>query len=181
MGRKPSIDRDAVLDVAEAIVRDSGAAGLTIDAVARAAGISKGGVQSAFGTKDGLIDALFTRWEASYQALFAPPPGATPAQRVRAHARATHGADALSQAKAAGLMAALIQAPEHLATVRDWYARLADGVDTQTDAGRRAWLALLATEGAFLLRHFGLMAMSDAQWDASFALIDQVLTPQEVV
>lgn len=43
MGRQRSIDRDKVLDTAEEIVATRGAAGLTIDAVAKAMGISKGG------------------------------------------------------------------------------------------------------------------------------------------
>ncbi|CAI1250325.1 transcriptional repressor BetI [Serratia liquefaciens] len=59
MGRQRSIDRDKVLDVAEEIVATQGAAGLTIDSVARAMGISKGGVQYCFGSKDAMIDAMF--------------------------------------------------------------------------------------------------------------------------
>lgn len=62
MGRQRSIDRDKVLDTAEEIVATQGAAGLTIDAVAKAMGISKGGVQYCFGSKDALIDAMFDRW-----------------------------------------------------------------------------------------------------------------------
>lgn len=62
MGRQRSIDRDKVLDAAEEIVATQGAAGLTIDAVAKAMGISKGGVQYCFGSKDALIDAMFDRW-----------------------------------------------------------------------------------------------------------------------
>src|SRR5690606_31627342 len=54
-GRPRTIDRDKVLDAAEAVVMRAGAAGLTIDAVAREAGITKGGVQYAFGSKENLI------------------------------------------------------------------------------------------------------------------------------
>lgn len=62
MGRQRSIDREKVLDVAEEIISTQGAAALTIDSVARAMGISKGGVQYCFGNKDALIDAMFERW-----------------------------------------------------------------------------------------------------------------------
>jgi AcrR family transcriptional regulator len=58
MGRRQTIDREKVLAVAEDIVGQRGAAALTIDAVAKAAGITKGGVQSAFGTKEALIAAM---------------------------------------------------------------------------------------------------------------------------
>ncbi|MGQ3294545.1 MAG: TetR/AcrR family transcriptional regulator, partial [Shinella sp.] len=60
-GRPRSIDRDKVLDAAESIVVESGAAGLSFEAVARAAGITKGGVQYCFGTKENLIRAMIER------------------------------------------------------------------------------------------------------------------------
>ncbi len=61
MGRRRTIDRDQLLDAAEAVIGREGAAGLTIDAVAKEMGITKGGVQYCFGTKDALIDAIFER------------------------------------------------------------------------------------------------------------------------
>lgn len=66
MGRKRSIDRDKVLDVAENIVHQQGVSALTIDAVAKAMEISKGGIQYCFGNKEALIDAMFDRWEKAY-------------------------------------------------------------------------------------------------------------------
>lgn len=62
IGRPRVIDRNHLLDLAEKIVLEHGAPALTIDALAKAAGITKGGVQYCFGTKDGLIDAMLTRW-----------------------------------------------------------------------------------------------------------------------
>ncbi|MDQ7990480.1 MAG: TetR/AcrR family transcriptional regulator [Candidatus Dactylopiibacterium sp.] len=170
MGRTKTIDRDAVLDAAGAIIHASGAAALTIDAVARAAGISKGGVQSCFGTKDALIDALFERWSASYEQCFhaVAGPAAGPRTRVRAHAEATRRSDAVSSAKAAGLMAALLQSPEHLGSTRAWYAGRLAGLGAQSAADRRARLAFYATEGAFMLRFFGLLEIDATEWDALF-------------
>lgn len=43
------------LDAAEALVMTEGAAALSFDAAAKAAGITKGGVQYAFGTRTNLI------------------------------------------------------------------------------------------------------------------------------
>lgn len=171
MGRNKTIDRDAVLDVAEHIVRQAGAAGLTIDAVARAAGISKGGVQSCFGSKDALIEAMFSRWEQGYLQHFQRIAGASadPLTRVRAHVEATHRLDEVSNAKAAGLMTALLQSPEHLGGTRAWYRERIDGLDFSKAADRQAFLAFCATEGAFMLRFFGLMEMSSARWEEVFA------------
>jgi AcrR family transcriptional regulator len=56
-----SNSRQHILDVAAQIASDHGASQLTIDAVAKLAGISKGGVMYHFGSKDELLSALVDR------------------------------------------------------------------------------------------------------------------------
>jgi len=177
MGRKRTIDRDKVLDAAEAIVAREGAAGLTIDAVAREMGVTKGGIQYCYGSKDALIDALFERFGKAYETRFAAVagPAPTPLDRVAAHAGATCDADEISNAKAAGLMAMLIQSPEHLASTQAWYRSRIEGLDVTTEAGRRARLAFLATEGAFMLRFFNFMSIGPQEWQAVFEDIRALL------
>ncbi|SQI41513.1 Uncharacterised protein [Serratia plymuthica] len=51
MGRQRSIDRDKVLDAAEEIVANQGAAGLTIDSVAKAMGSPKAECNTASAVK----------------------------------------------------------------------------------------------------------------------------------
>lgn len=53
--------RDQILDAAEALVSEVGAARLTIDAVAARSGLSKGGVLYNFPSKDALIRGMVTR------------------------------------------------------------------------------------------------------------------------
>lgn len=170
MARPRRIDPDRLLDAAEDIMRRQGAAALTIDALARACGITKGGVQYAFGTKDDIIDALFARWNRDYDARFAAiaGPDADSVQRVRAHLAATRQADEVSMAKAASLMAGLMQTPEHLASTEGWYRDRIAGLDAATPDGRRARLAFLACEGAFLLHFLRFMPLEDAEWQAVF-------------
>jgi len=60
MGRKRSIDQGAVLDAERVVARD-GAARLTLDAVASAAGISKASVLYDYKSKPALIAALVER------------------------------------------------------------------------------------------------------------------------
>lgn len=79
-GRPRRIDRDKVLDAAEALVLRAGAAALSFDAVAREAGITKGGVQYAFGTRDKLIRAMLTRWGAAFDADVAERCGPDPSR-----------------------------------------------------------------------------------------------------
>ncbi|MDN2566496.1 TetR/AcrR family transcriptional regulator [Aquibium sp. A9E412] len=171
LGRPRTIDRERLLDAAEEIVTQSGAAALTIDAVARAAGVTKGGVQYAFGSKEALIQAMFDRWDQTYEAIFRSMagPDATPAQAVRAHVEGIYGSDDNAHAKAASLLAALIRTPEHLAATRAWYRQRIAALDLDREEDRRARLAFLAAEGAFMLRFFGLMEIDEAEWRDIFA------------
>ncbi|EFH10518.1 TetR/AcrR family transcriptional regulator [Pseudoroseomonas cervicalis] len=166
MGRPPTIDRDRVLDLAEQILLKDGTGALTIDAVAKAAGVSKGGIQSRLGTKDDLIKAMLERWTGEYEAqmsaMIGPDPG--PMAVARGHIEITMATDATERARAAAFMATLINSTRHRAECRSWYAELFGGLDPHSIEGRRARMALLATEGAFLLRTFGLMEFSDDEW-----------------
>lgn len=152
MGRRRTIDRDQLLDAAEAVIAREGAAGLTIDAVAKEMGITKGGVQYCFGTKDALIDAIFERWGKAYDSLFEAVAGKQPTP--------------------------LIQTPEHLEGSNQWYRSRLEGLDLSAPEGRRARLAFLAVEGAFMLRYFRLMDIGQDEWDS---MLDDVrallLTP----
>lgn len=179
MGRQKSIDRDHLLDLAEGIVRDQGAAALTIDALAKAAGITKGGVQYTFASKAALIDAICDRWIASYDALFAGlvVPDPTPVDVIRAHVGATFLDKEPAQAKAATLMTSMLQSPEFMASTRAWYDERMKDLDLTTTEGRRARLAFLATEGAFTLRYLGLKEMDQGEWSDIFQDIETFILP----
>lgn len=177
MGRPPTIDRNKVLDLAESILLKDGTGALTIDAVAKAAGISKGGVQSRFGTKNDLITAMLERWSREYDeglaAVVGPAP--TSAEAVRGHVALSMETDAEQEARAAGMMAALIEARHHLAGVREWYAEKFGHLDLGCEEGRRARLTLLATEGAFMLRTFGFMRFQEEEWASLREDLDALL------
>lgn len=179
MGRKKTIDREVLLDLAEEIVTTQGAAALTIDAVARAAHITKGGVQYSFGTKQGLIDALFDRWGENYdtqvQQLTGPDPD--PVRAIRAHVEVTRQTDASANAKAASLLTVLMQTPEELGNTQQWYRERIAALDISTEGGRRARLAFFATEGLFALRFFRLMDIGEAEWTEIMRDIDLLLDP----
>jgi AcrR family transcriptional regulator len=183
MSRRPAIDRNQVLNTAEAIVRTNGIAGLTIGAVAKAAGISKGGVQSAFGTKDQLVHAMLERWNAEYVATVRSLAGdrPQPLAELAAHIEATGRTDEAEADRAAGLMGALLDAQAQRALTTAWYRSRMDlaGVapGAGTEAGRRARLAFLATEGVFMLRCFGFLPMKDDEWRSIFDDIRALLPP----
>ncbi|MFT4012553.1 MAG: TetR/AcrR family transcriptional regulator [Paracoccus sp. (in: a-proteobacteria)] len=178
-GRPRSIDRDKVLDAAEALVVQTGAAGLTFDAVAKAAGITKSGVQYCFGTKEKLIRAMILRWGESFDAQVAAHTGPDPSPRqvIRGHLAVTRDHDETEHSRSAVMMTALLEHPDEVTQSRDWYnARLA-GLDLDDPQDRRVALAFLAGEGAFLLKAFGLVELDARQWRLLFA--DMLALAQE--
>ncbi|MBP0491240.1 TetR/AcrR family transcriptional regulator [Pararoseomonas indoligenes] len=166
MGRRPTIDRDKVLDLAEGILFAEGTRGLTIDAVAKAAGCSKGGLQSSFGTKNDLIAALMERWEREHDTRLAACIGASscPVDALRGHIEISLAMTEASKARAAGLMAALIEARDHVAKTKTWYSERFSVLGLRTEEGRRARVALFAAEGAYMLRAFGLVQLGEEEW-----------------
>ncbi|TBL52656.1 TetR/AcrR family transcriptional regulator [Obesumbacterium proteus] len=181
MGRQRSIDREKVLDAAEEIIANHGAAALTIDSVARAMGISKGGVQYCFGNKDALIDAMFERWGNAYDRVFdlVATQDDSPVNRVAAHVVATHKYDQASSAKAAGLLVNLLQTKEHLENTRSWYRERIENLDLDSEQGKQARIAFLAAEGAFMLRYFGLMDIDQTEWESIFHDIETIILPAD--
>lgn len=169
MGRRQTIDRDGLLDAAERVVLRDGATHLTIDAVAREAGVSKGGVLYAFETKDTLIDTMMRRVVADYERMVAEylsRTGDTPRNRVLAHVDANRREAAAVNARAVALMTSFLRAPTFHAETLAFYRELFGHADASTEAGRRMRLALLATEGAFAVRGYGLYPFADAEWQA---------------
>ncbi|MBF4160385.1 TetR/AcrR family transcriptional regulator [Nocardioides acrostichi] len=85
-------NRDALLCAARRLVAERGAADVTTEAVAEAAGVGKGTVFRRFGSREGLMAALLDTSEAAWQGevLGGPPPlgpGAPPWERLEALGR----------------------------------------------------------------------------------------------
>ncbi|MFT3900578.1 MAG: helix-turn-helix domain-containing protein [Gordonia sp. (in: high G+C Gram-positive bacteria)] len=86
-------NRARLLDAAARLVAERGAADVTMDEVAAAAGVGKGTVFRRFGSRTGLMRALIDHDERKLQHgfLFGPPPlgpGAPPLERLLAYGRA---------------------------------------------------------------------------------------------
>lgn len=169
MSRRKTIDRDELLSAAEDIVRTVGPGGLTIDALAKAMGITKGGVQYSFRSKDELIHAMIERWTAQYDGIYTEKlaAGSGPDETLNAHLEAAHRADSLMDAKAAALLAALVQT-KYLGSVGSWYREQLDQWATDDPEGKIRRLKFLASEGAILLRFFGLLNICDDEWNSIF-------------
>lgn len=179
MGRAKTIERSAILDAAEAITMERGAAGLTIAAVAERMGITNGGVQYTFRSKEALIAAMFERWNADYVDRIdeicederEPDNHAV----ARAHIASTSNFDERSKRRAPSMLVSLLNSPQHMELTREWYRERISLIDAGTDAGRRLRTAFFAMEGAFLMRLFGLVQMEQEEWDSIVRDVDELL------
>ncbi|QEI09291.1 TetR/AcrR family transcriptional regulator [Pigmentiphaga aceris] len=177
MGRRKTIDWDAVLEAAERVSATQGSSAMTIDGVAEAAGISKGGVQSCYANKEALIEAMLDRWALLYDSQIEQV-GVRPGNgrdAINAHVTVTANETAASRSKSAALFGALLQSPDPLKWTQAWYAKRVADIDLRTSEGRGLRLAFLATEGVFLLRFCGFIKIDEDEWKDIFEDIKGVL------
>lgn len=158
--------RRALLAAAERVLVVHGPA-LSLDAVAREAGVSKGGLLHHFRSRDALLAALAAEWldrfdEAVARAL--DPEDDRPGRVCRAHVRATFDDDAVSGGPwiHASVRTALLGVPEVLeraqAVAERWRREMeADGLHPQ-----RVLLISRALDGDAMAELFdGAVAPSD--------------------
>jgi AcrR family transcriptional regulator len=165
MGRKPTITRESLLNAAEDIVNNEGPQALTIGALAKAAGISKGGVQYSFSSKDELVKALLERWTSQFDAVLANDVERSPIDFVRSYIAAMRSSQGAMNAKMAGLMIVYMQNPENRQETRDWYRSVLGKIGRSKEA-HAARIAFLAMEGLMLMRISGVE--DGPEWEELF-------------
>jgi AcrR family transcriptional regulator len=138
--------RGRLLDATVAVIGRAGAQGLTLEAVAAQAGVSKGGLLYHFASKRELLDALLGRWMDEFEADVERDTDGVAVGYVRA-------CDGTSGDERA-LIGAIAAEPEALAPVRERYAELQDRV--AAEGGVDATVARLAADGLWLADLLGL-------------------------
>ena len=168
-------NREVLLQAAVTVASREGAAQLTLDAVAREAGVSKGGLLYHFASKDALLRALLL-WEldgfeaALERRIRATPTSSAPGAFLQAYVALS--LEALSVRVPVGLLAAYAFGADDLSEVsarlRRWQARACQALPDQA----AALTLLLAADGAWLSALLGA-PISPAQ---AQALLTQVNT-----
>lgn len=151
MGRRRVIDQQLILDAAERVVARDGAANLTLDSVAREAGVGKATVIYDYKTKQALIEAVVDRSfladNARHAALEAELAGQdSPAIRSRIRGGA-HAPPEDFRAVALNLSAALALDANLRRKMQANQARVIEHVLESSASPRGALLAYLAIEG----------------------------------
>ncbi|MFN7050657.1 MAG: TetR/AcrR family transcriptional regulator [Gemmobacter sp.] len=174
MGRTPTISRDRLLDLAEEIVRNGGGSALTIGALAQAAGISKGGVQYSFASKDALVRGLIDRWTDQFDALMGDATPEEPIAFVKRYLAATRTSQQALNAKMAGLLVSYLEDPANLQETRNWYHGIFARLSGTSPDAQAARVAFLAVEGLFLMRINGID--EDGKWSGLLEDVEAILT-----
>jgi AcrR family transcriptional regulator len=170
MARPRTLDREHLLDVAEELVAESNAANLTFGSLATAANVPKASIQSAFGTRQGLIDAMLERWIKQEKARFEAAVGEAPSRRERigAHIKITAEEPAEANSRVASLLATLAGSGEQSESVANWYDGRIGSLTARGADERKQRIAFLAAEGAFYMRHVVGYEISDKLWAEIF-------------
>jgi len=167
--RPRSSARERLLDAAETAVCEHGVHELTLEAVAAAAGVTKGGLIYHFKTKEDLLGALVDRMMAKLREKYSARIDASDQTRrgvLVALVDDTFEMSAQDKAVLASLLAAISSYPQLLAPVRalfdDVYARVGNG---RGDGGSALAIAA-ALDGMILLELLDLHHFTKPQRSA---------------
>ena len=152
MNRKTDC-RQALLEAAERVVTEAGAAHLTLDAVAEKAGVSKGGLLYHFPSKEALVQGMIARLlelvdadEARFKAELGDVPGAD----LQAYVLAGFEQRPEQQTITTALLAAGANDPKLLEPVRAWSRRNYEAKVKSKRHPIRAAMVVMAIDGLWL-------------------------------
>jgi AcrR family transcriptional regulator len=139
------------------VVVEEGVSGMTLEAVAREAGVSKGGLLYHFPSKEALISGMVERLVEGFAEALGrelEEENAGGGRWLRAYARASFGEDRWYLEVSAGLLTAVAEEPALLGPLRrgfeDWQRRAErDGIDPAVGT-----LIRLAADGLFFAELF---------------------------
>jgi len=164
--------RDAAIAAALAIVTREGAAKLTIDAIARESGVSKGGVLHHFRTKEAVLKALFEhqieKGTALYQSLLEAMPPQQPERHLAAQIAAFRTSVSHPKSATFAIATAMAEAPELVAGIRENDAQRVEIVKAEAPDPTIALIRWSAAMGLALSEILGICPVSEPERERLF-------------
>lgn len=158
--------RTALLKAACQLVREKGAATLTLDAVAKEAGVSKGGLLYHFPSKDALIKALMEdfldRFDKETELESATNAELTNNRWAQAFLIKTVQLTKEDLEMNAAVMAAAAMNPDLLQPIKDRYETWQQRIETTEADPVAATVIRLAADGLFFSELFGFAPLSES-------------------
>ena len=146
---RPPLARESVLDAFEAILVDDGERAATMDATARAAGVSKGGLLYHFASKDaleaGLLERLAALVDADIAAIASAPEGPSRTSCARRSCRTTRSTGRSSRPPASHRAAARRRAR----ALRDMREQWEDAIRPHAPDETALDLVMLVSDGLY--------------------------------
>lgn len=160
--------RGRILEAAERVVADVGAARLTLDVVAQAAGVSKGGLLYHFPSKESLLSALAQRYVDSMEHCIDAAKNdlaeEIPSRNLKACIVGILGRDPRSKAMGAALFATAANDLTLLEVIRECIAKCTDELAQDQELNfARAAIVSLAVDGLMMRESLRISAYSDTQ------------------
>jgi AcrR family transcriptional regulator len=180
---QPVTAKDRMLDAAEAVVVRQGISNLTLEAVAAAARISKGGLLHYFPNKDRLVEAMVARcaehWRAgtleSYESV--PEGPGRMARALLSLLADTRGWTQQCQQSSSAAFAALVQNPQLIEPMRAVYGELRQRLTEDGLGPGIGETILVAMDGLWLNRVLGLAPVDQQRMDRIRHALEALLTP----
>lgn len=175
--------RSAVIQAALAIIARDGPGRLTLDAIARESGISKGGLMHQFRSKEAVLKALLEHqighFEAFYRAYMAEHAASQSQPHLAAQLATMREAVAQPNSVAFAIFGAVAQEPRLLSLTREIDTGRIEAIKAEAIDPDLALLRWAAAQGLVLATLFGLSPLSaeererlfdrlldDGQWSA---------------
>jgi len=166
MARHKKLDKTVLLDAAEMLVRERGSHALSLANVAEVANVSKGGIQSNFGTRDNLINALLERWEGTLQnAVVTIRDQSGPSvSEVDIQILASRLAYDQNPEHHKAMMILVTQSDELRSRSRDWFQDKLSKIEKNMLASRHDKLKLLLNDAMFVIQALDFTSLSEQEW-----------------
>jgi AcrR family transcriptional regulator len=181
----PADARTRILDAAEAIVQARGVPALTLDAAAKVAGVSKGGLLYHFASKEALLTALLARLSDWFRVEFeacvaaqAPGPGRVArAMLAWSLGEDEHACDERHERAAAVFLAVFHHDPVLLDPARAVVAEIKRAVLADGLPPGHGFAIMAAGDGLFFYRIFGLVRFDGPERAAMRAALKRLVEP----
>lgn len=168
MARPKKITREKLLIAAESILERDGTNGLSFGAIAEESGMAKSSIQSEFGTRKKILDALLERWleteKRRYDAILGRREGQI--ERAYAHVSATQAETSEAGIRTLTLLAA--QAGQQSLSMTKWYLERMGNLEATNLDSKKIRIVYLATEGAFFMRNIVGFNLEENFWNEIF-------------
>jgi AcrR family transcriptional regulator len=154
MARKTQ--RQTILEAASRVTARDGALNLTLEAVAKEAGVSKGGLLYHFPNKEALISSMIDKHLASWSKAVEAAKDNAKGAFTRAFVKTTANPPELETELSSGLLAAVALNPELLEPVKKHYAAWQEEIENDGINPVTATLVRLAVDGLYFSEVFDL-------------------------